>query len=588
MTTALSIVVLACFAYLILVNLVAIVFLIIGAFENAVRKHDADSHDFATLESSRFTIPVSVIVAAYDEEVVIESTVRSLLAFDYPEFEVVVVNDGSSDATLARLQEAFDLAPYEMFVRRIFTTAPVRGIYRSADHPNLVVVDKENGGKADSWNAALNVARYRYVCGVDADTVFDRQALLTSMRVAVNDPARILGVTSQISTARDPEAVLSAPAGSRRVDGGLLGLYQHLDFIRAFLNNRLAWSRFGFMLCSPGGFQIWRRDVLEEIGGYSPEFTCEDIELTFRIHERYRREGREYEIRCLPDCVGVTEGPDDVPKLVSQRERWQRVINETVIHYRRMWFNPRYGSVGMVGAPFYLLTEVLSPAVELLALASLVAAVALGIFDLETFLPRRGRGDGVRERRTDGRRGASRRPPVAALSRARSRAARLLGAVRHAALPPDHHVGQAQGLVALPSRRQGLAQVRAERARGLIGAQPQASAARTSSAWSAGFTFRMTFFTFPSTSMTKVERSMPMYDLPYMLFSTQVPYLSATSCSSSERSENGSRYFSLNFTCFFGLSGLTPRTTAPVRWNSPQTSRIPHACAVQPGVSSRG
>ncbi len=386
MTTALTLVVLVCFAYLLLVNLVAVAFLVIGAFENAVRKHDAESNDFATLESSRFTIPVSVIVAAYDEEVVIESSVRSLLELDYPEFEVVVVNDGSSDATLEVLQEAFELVPYEMFVRHIFTTQPVRGIYRSPHHPNLVVVDKENGGKADSWNAALNVARYRYVCGVDADTVFDPKALLMAMRVAINDPARIVGVTSQITTARDPQHVLSTPVGSRRVDGGLLGLYQHLDFVRAFLNNRLAWSRLGIMLCAPGGFQIWRRDVLEEVGGYSTSFTCEDIELTFRIHERFRREGREYEIRCLPDSVGVTEGPDDVAKLVSQRERWQRVINETVIHYRRMWFNPKYGSVGMVGAPFYLLTEVLSPAIELLALAALVAAVFLGVFDVEVLL----------------------------------------------------------------------------------------------------------------------------------------------------------------------------------------------------------
>jgi poly-beta-1,6-N-acetyl-D-glucosamine synthase len=385
-TTVIPVVVLACFAYLMLVNVVAIAFLLVGAFENAVRKHDADSDDFATLESSRFTIPVSVIVAAYNEEVVIESTVRSFLGFDYPEFEVVVVNDGSTDGTLERLVEAFDLSPYEVFARHIFETQPVRIVYRSALHPNLVVVDKVNGGKADSWNAALNVTRYRYVCGVDADTVFDPKALLKAMRVAVNDPARIVGVTSQITTAREPERVLSQPVGSRRVESGLLGVYQHLDFARAFLSNRLAWSRFGFMLCSPGGFQIWRRDVLEEVGGYSSEFTCEDIELTFRIHERYRREGRPYEIRCLPDSVGVTESPGDVGKLISQRERWQRVINETVMHYRGMWFNPRYGSVGMVGAPFYLLTEVLSPAIELLALLSLAVAVALGIFDIEMFL----------------------------------------------------------------------------------------------------------------------------------------------------------------------------------------------------------
>jgi cellulose synthase/poly-beta-1,6-N-acetylglucosamine synthase-like glycosyltransferase len=140
------------------------------------------------------------------------------------------------------------------------------------------------------------------------------------------------------------------------------------------------------MLCSPGGFQVWRRDVLEELGGYSPEFTCEDIELTFRAHERFRREGRDYLIHCLPDSVGITESPNTYAKLVSQRERWQRVISETVLHYRRMWFNRRYGSVGFVGAPFYLLTEVVSPAVEVVALATLGVAVAVGLFDPLTFV----------------------------------------------------------------------------------------------------------------------------------------------------------------------------------------------------------
>ena len=384
--TVLTLVVVVCFAYLLLVNLVAVVFLVAGAVENAVRRHEEDSTDYETLGASRFTIPVSVIVAAYNEGPVIEATVSSLLALDYPEHEVVVVNDGSADDTLERLRVAFDLEPYEVFVRHVFPTQPVRGIYRSTRHANLVVVDKENGGKADSWNTALNVARYRYVCGVDADTVFEPTALLQVMRFPMTDPGRVIGVTSQIQTAAEPEKVLAEPVGKRRIDRSLIGVYQHLDFVRAFINNRLAWSRWGFMLCSPGGFQIWRRDVLEEVGGYSTTFTCEDIELTFRIHEKFRREGREYTIHCLPDTVGVTEGPDAVRTLVSQRERWQRVIDETVVHYRRMWFNRRYGSVGMVGAPFYLLTEVLSPFIEVIGFAALIAAVALGVFDWQVFL----------------------------------------------------------------------------------------------------------------------------------------------------------------------------------------------------------
>jgi cellulose synthase/poly-beta-1,6-N-acetylglucosamine synthase-like glycosyltransferase len=386
MTTLLTVVVVACFAYLLLITVVSVVFLVVGAVENAVRRNEEESTDYETLAASRFTIPVSVIVAAYNEGPVIESSVASFLRFEYPEFEVVVVNDGSSDDTMERLREGFDLRPYELFVRHVFPTRPVRGIYRSARHRNLVVVDKENGGKADAWNAALNVARYRYVCGVDADTVFDPEALLQVMRFPMTDPARVIGVTSQIQTAAEPEKVLTEPRGRRRVDRSLLGVFQHLDFVRAFINNRLAWSRLGFMLCSPGGFQIWRRDVLEEVGGYSTSFTCEDIELTFRIHEKFRRERRDYVVHSLPDTVGVTEGPTAVRKLVSQRERWQRVIDETVIHYRRMWFDKSYGSVGMVGAPFYLLTEVLSPAIEVVGLAAVGAAVALGVFDVELFL----------------------------------------------------------------------------------------------------------------------------------------------------------------------------------------------------------
>ena len=342
------------------------------------------STDYATLGASRFTIPVSVIVAAYNEETVIESTVRSILEFDYPEFEVIVVNDGSSDTTLDRLREAFELEPYEVFVRHVFSTAPVRSIYRSRAHPNLVVVDKENGGKADSWNAALNVARYRYVCGVDADTVFDRRALLKVMRVAVRDPARIVGVTSQITTAREPERVLAMPTGERSIDGGprcvpAPRLPPRVPLEQARLVD------LGFMLCSPGGFQIWRRDVLEELGGYSTEFTCEDIELTFRAHEcSGEREGVPHP---LPSGQRRGHGePEHVREARSQRERWQRVISETVVHYRHMWFSRRYGSVGFVGAPFYLLTEVVSPAIEVIALATLAVAVAVGLFDPVTFV----------------------------------------------------------------------------------------------------------------------------------------------------------------------------------------------------------
>jgi biofilm PGA synthesis N-glycosyltransferase PgaC len=386
MTTALVVIVLVCLAYLLFTTVVYVTLTVIGAFESFVRRHESWSADYETLGMSRFTIPVSIVVPAFNEERVIAATTRSMLDLDYPEHEVIVVNDGSSDGTLAALIEAFDLEPYQTFVRRVFPHNEVRAMYRSTAHPNLVVVDKVNGGKADALNAALNVARYRYVCGVDADTWFDRKALLKGMRLVVQDPARVIGVTSHMTTARKPEEAMAPPQGRRRIDLHPLMAYQHLDFLRAFFNNRTAWSRGNYMLCSPGAFAIWRRDVLEEVGGYSQTFTCEDIEVTFRIHEKYLREGRDYQILCLTDNVATTEGPDTVGKLVSQRERWQRVIAETVWHYRRMWFNRRYKSVGLVGAPFYLLTEVLAPAFEVLGLVAFVGAIALGLFQPLTFV----------------------------------------------------------------------------------------------------------------------------------------------------------------------------------------------------------
>jgi len=379
-------VVLVSVGYLAVLYLSYVALAAVGLHENAIRRRESAVEDYDGLAVSRFTIPVSIILAAYNEEGAISATVRSLLRLDYPEFEVIVVNDGSVDGTLERLRADFGLVPVETFARHVIDTEPVRCAYRPRDRAPLVVIDKMNGGKADALNAGLNQARYRYVCGVDADTVFSKDALLKGMRLVMPDPARVIGVTSPLTIALDTEATMAEPVGRRRIPSRPLIAYQHLDYLRAFFNNRLAWSRLDFMLCAVGAFQIWRRDVLEEVGGYARGFTCEDIELTFRVHERYLRRGRPYKILCLPDNVGTTEGPDTVRKLVSQRERWQRVINEACWHYRYMLLNPRYRSVGLLGMPFYLLSEVLAPVFELVAGASLVGAALYGVLDWTAFL----------------------------------------------------------------------------------------------------------------------------------------------------------------------------------------------------------
>jgi len=376
----------ACFFYLAAVFAAFCVMLVASALEHARLTWQRRTEDFGVLAESRFTVPVSVIAPAFNERAVIVPSIRSLLAFDYPEFEVIVVNDGSRDDTLAVLQQAFDLERRDVFYRKQFETAQIRGIYRSRTSPNLTVVDKRNGGKADALNAGINLARYRYVCTVDSDTVYYSDGLLKSMRPAVRDPATVVGVTSNVTISRRPEEIDTTHEGTRRIDDQALTNFQLLDYLRAFLNNRIGWARGNFMLCSVGAFAIWRRDLVIELGGFSAAFTCEDIEFTFRVHERLRRAGRPFRVVALPESVGRTEGPDTIGPLISQRARWQRVITETVWHYRRMLFNPRYGTAGLIGAPYYLLVEVLAPVFQVLSVAVIPVAAWAGVLDIREFL----------------------------------------------------------------------------------------------------------------------------------------------------------------------------------------------------------
>ena len=378
--------VIGCSVYLAIELALFVMWWTVAIRERWARKRDSAIEDYDLLQSSRFTIPVSVIVPAFNEAVAIVPVVRALLAFRYPEFEVIVVNDGSTDDTLARLEAAFGLERRAAFSREVVPTTEVRAVYRSAVDPRLIVVDKANGGKADALNVGMSVARYRYLCCVDGDTYYEPDALLHAMRLAMQDAGRVVAVTSHLAPTSYPETMADAGRGERRIDRRWLVGFQQLEYVRSFLLTRLAWSRGNYVMVTPGAFMIYRRDVVEELGGFSPRFTCEDIELTFRAHERYRRQGRSYRILSLPHTIGYTEAPAQLSFLISQRARWQRVIMETTWHYRRMLGNPRYGRVGLVGMPYYLFYECLSPIVEAVGLALVPVAWLLGVFDAMTFV----------------------------------------------------------------------------------------------------------------------------------------------------------------------------------------------------------
>ncbi|HAR68731.1 MAG TPA: glycosyl transferase [Thermus scotoductus] len=324
-------------------------------------------------------LPVSILVPTYNEEKTIAHSVRSFLSLHYPEFEVIVVADGPKDRTLEVLKEAFRLVEVEWVYRRALPTKPVRAVYRSLVYPNLIVVDKENGGKADALNAGLNLARYPLFCAVDADSLLDAQALLRASRLFLEDD-RVLAVGGTIRPLNGA-VVREGVVEALHLPRGFLEKMQIVEYARAFFMGRAGWSAMGALLIISGAFGLFRREEALRVGGYRTDTVGEDMELVVRLHRWAREEGCPYRILYLPDPICYTEVPSDLRTLRRQRNRWHRGLWETLWAHRRLLFNPRYGRLGLVAMPYFLLFEALGPVVEVLGYVSLPLFAALGLLN---------------------------------------------------------------------------------------------------------------------------------------------------------------------------------------------------------------
>jgi cellulose synthase/poly-beta-1,6-N-acetylglucosamine synthase-like glycosyltransferase len=321
--------------------------------------------------------PISVIVPAFNEGSGIVESVRSLLSLHYPVFEVIVVNDGSTDATLARLVEAFDLRPAKTVFRRTLSTQPIRGIYRSAVQPKLIVVDKVNGKKADAMNAGLNIARYPLFCAVDGDSILEQDALLKVVRPFLEDPERTIGVGGIIRLSNGC-AVKDGQVAAVGIPRNWIARFQVLEYLRAFLGGRLGMSMLRSTLIISGAFGIFRKDVAMACGGYRTASITEDMDLVVRMQKHMHDQKKPYRIQFIPDPICWTEAPEDLRVLARQRSRWHRGLIQTLVRFRRMVFNPRYGVAGMFALPFYALFEMAGPYIECLGYLLFARYVVLG------------------------------------------------------------------------------------------------------------------------------------------------------------------------------------------------------------------
>jgi len=331
------------------------------------------------LLSSTLSPTISILAPAYNEEATIETSLRALLALQYPSLEIIVISDGSKDRTVQVLIEKFALVAVKTIYEQRIKTKPVRSLYRSSTYSSLVVVDKENGGKADALNVGLSFARGELVCAIDADTLIEADGLQRMVRpflyatdvVATGGTIRVVN-GSQVRHGR---------VAKTAVPTHMLAGMQVVEYLRAFLFGRLGWNRLGGNIIISGAFGLFQREAVVNAGGYLHDTVGEDMELVLRLKRLSYEQGGPGKIGFVPDPVAWTEVPESAAVLGRQRDRWHRGLADVLWRHRRMLFNPRYGVTGLFVFPYYAFVELLAPVVEAIGLIGLLFGLVFGVVD---------------------------------------------------------------------------------------------------------------------------------------------------------------------------------------------------------------
>ncbi len=313
--------------------------------------------------SSHRVPPVSIVIPAYNEEQGIVEAVRSMAIVAYPRLEIVITNDGSSDDTLRCLIEAFDMERVRIPYRPDIKTQEVKAIYRTHSPIRITVIDKENGGRADALNAGINAARYPFALCTDADVILDANCLIRSMRHVVEDRDRTISVGGNIRPLNGSRVELGHLVEAT-VPKKMIPRMQVLEYLRTFVTSRPAWSDMDALPNVSGAFGVWKRSAVIDVGGFTAGHMGEDMDLTMRLHRYHIDRNIPYRIVYEPAAVIWTEVPESARVLKRQRIRWHRGLITTVVDFRKMTFNPKYKTVGMVTWPGMVLFEYLAPIVE--------------------------------------------------------------------------------------------------------------------------------------------------------------------------------------------------------------------------------
>ncbi len=337
------------------------------------------STDYTDILNSPLAPSVSLLAPAYNEEKTIVNNIRSLLSLTYTNYEIIVINDGSTDETLATALAAYDMEAVDFEVAARLPTETVRAVYKSrnAAYQHLVIVDKENGGKADALNTGINVSSREYLMCIDVDCILSDDALLKLMKPFLEEEGgrRVIATGGVLRTANSCEIDQGYMAGAH-VPNNWLSRAQTLEYLRAFLLARVAWSHLDGLILVSGALGVFDRELVIEVGGYRRDTVGEDMELVIRMRRHMHEQKLAYRVAFVPDPLCWTETPETLSVLQRQRNRWTRGTMETLRLHRKMFFNPRYGRMGLLSYPYWLFMEWLAP---LLEVTGLILAIVLGV-----------------------------------------------------------------------------------------------------------------------------------------------------------------------------------------------------------------
>ncbi len=371
------------FIYFLVLNSTYTLFTFIALRDILKRKSQGSHFRLNQTLTTSFYRPISMIVPAFNEEETIVSSIRSQLALHYPEFEIIIVNDGSQDQTIERLIGAFEFVEVDKPVKLEVPHKPIDTIYLSLLYPNLILINKENGGKFDAINCGINVSSYPLFCVVDADSLLEYDSLVRAGSLFSQDK-EVIAVGGTVRPLNGCEVIngqvvrIAAPKTA-------IELFQSVEYTRGFLAGRSAWNLFEALLIISGAFGIFRKDIVTKIGGYRHS-VGEDMDLIVRMHRYCIDHNISYKILSIPDPICWTQVPHDWASLLKQRNRWHRGLIDTLWHNKVMLFNPKYKNIGMLAMSYFLFVEALGPTIELFGYLGIIFFYLIGLVDRDIAL----------------------------------------------------------------------------------------------------------------------------------------------------------------------------------------------------------